>query len=56
MSSSTGRETLQVHTLAFLPACNFAKHLKAACHAWTTTPEISRLTLRLLIPELNTGS
>jgi len=58
-------ESLKARVLAFVPACNFAKHLKAlrwrtpfeaVCHAWTTTPDIFKLNPRHLIPGPNSGA
>jgi IS30 family transposase len=55
-------ESLKAHVLAFVSACNFAKHLKALrwktpfeaiCQAWTDTPEIFKLNPRHLIPGPN---
>ena len=51
--------SLKGHAFAFVSAYNFAKHLRAirwkapseaVCHAWTTSPEISKLNPRCLIP------
>jgi transposase InsO family protein len=55
-------DSLKAHVLAFVSACNFAKHLKAlrwktpfeaVCHTCTTTPDILKLNPRHLIPRPN---
>jgi len=52
-------ESLKAHVLAFVTACNFAKHLKAQrwrtpyqiiCEAWTKDPSIFKIDPHQLIP------
>jgi len=51
--------SLKAHVLAFVTACNFAKHLKALkwktpyqviCEAWTKDPAIFKINPHHLIP------
>ena len=57
-----GLQSLKAHVMAFVSACNVAKHLRAlrwktpfeaACCAWTTTPDILKLNPRHLVPGPN---
>jgi hypothetical protein len=52
-------ESLKAHVLAFVPAYNFAKRLKAPrwrtpyqiiCEAWTKDPSIFKIDPRHLVP------
>jgi len=56
-------ESLKAHIPAFVPAYNFAKHLKARrwrtsfeaiCEAWTKDPSVFKIDPRNLIPGPNT--
>ena len=60
---SPGLDALQARVLAFITACNFAKHLEALrwrtpfqaiCDAWNKDPTIFEINPHHLIPGPNT--